>query len=357
MDEEKIVETMEEPILSAPDANGVRYYSVQQKRKGHRLRNSLIVLGIILVIVILLGVSCKSLGLGSDTTSYPDSPYIAKLFIEGTIQGSGNTDYFGNPTGYQHQWTLNTIDDLIKDDNNKGLILFVNSPGGGVYESDELYFKIKEYQKKTHRPVYSAMGSMAASGGYYISAPCDKIIANRNCWTGSIGVTIGTLYDFSDLLKRYGVKTHTMTSGPNKAMGSSVEPLTDEQQQIFQSLIDDAYEQFAGIVAEGRKMDINTVKKIGDGRIYTARQALQLGLIDKIGTLDEAIADMKKSYKLEGCEVVDLTDTNSSVLGSLFEGMSLPKHLGASGDVSAIMDIVEKDDNMPVSYMCEALKK
>ncbi|MBN7772091.1 signal peptide peptidase SppA [Clostridium aminobutyricum] len=346
---------MKEPMMGSPDANGIRYYAVQQK-KGHKLRNSLIVFGVIIAIVVVLGVSCKSLGFGKTAVSYPDSPFIAKIFVEGTIQGSGNTDYFGNPTGYQHQWTLGTIDDLINDENNKGLILYVDSPGGGVYESDELYFKIKEYQEKTGRPVYSAMGSMAASGGYYISAPCDKIIANRNCWTGSIGVTIGTLYDFSELLQRYGVKTNTMTSGPNKAMGSSVNPLTEEQKQIFQSLIDDAYDQFAGIVAEGRHMDINTVRKIGDGRIYTAKQALQLGLIDKIGTLDDAIADMKKTYKLDDCEVVDLTDTNTSVLGSLFEGMTIPTHLGSS-DVAAIMDLVEENNNLPVSYMCEALNK
>lgn len=110
------------------------------------------------------------------------------------------------------------------------MILFVNSPGGGVYESDELYLKIKEYQEQTECPVYAVMGSMAASGGYYISAPADKIVANRNTWTGSIGVTIGTLYDISGLLEQYGVKTETITAGRNKAMGSSVEPMTEEQE-------------------------------------------------------------------------------------------------------------------------------
>ena len=89
---------------------------------------------------------------------------------------------------------------MAEDDRNKGMILYVNTPGGSVYASDELYLKIKDYQETTGRPVYSSMQSQATSGGYYISAPCDKIIANRNCWTGSIGVTMGTFIDISGLL-------------------------------------------------------------------------------------------------------------------------------------------------------------
>ena len=113
--------------------------------------------------------------------------------------------------------------------------------------------KLKEYKEKTKRPVYAYMGSMAASGGYYISAPADMIFANRNCWTGSIGVTIGTLYDLSGFLERHGIKAVTIASGRNKSMGSIVDPLTDEQRRIFQSLVDEAYDQFVNIVAEERQ--------------------------------------------------------------------------------------------------------
>ena len=94
---------------------------------------------------------------------------------------------------------------MARDDNNKGIVLYLNTPGGSVYASDELYFAIRDYQEKTKRPVYAAMQSMAASGGYYISAPCDKIYANRNCFTGSIGVTMGSYYDISELLDKYGI--------------------------------------------------------------------------------------------------------------------------------------------------------
>lgn len=361
MDEEK--NQMNGTIFSEPNQDGVRFYSMDAKKapdKKTRIRKALIVFGIILVVMVIIGIVFSKFhteGITSSSSSniYPDDAYIAKLSVEGTISSDNSSDYFGTPLGYQHQWTLDTIDDLINDENNKGIILFVNSPGGGVYESDELYFKIKEYQKKTGRPVYSAMGTMAASGGYYISVPCDKIIANRNCWTGSIGVTIGTIFDFSGLLERYGVKTNTITSGANKAMGSSVQPMTEEQKQIFQSLVDEAYDQFVGLVAEGRHMDIEKVRKIADGRIYTAKQALALGLIDKIGTYDEAVADMQKTYKLGDCEVTELNSEDTSLFGTLFGKLNIP-NMTSKSDVNAIMELMEDGDEFPVSYMCEALK-
>lgn len=360
MDQEKNIDN--ESVFSEPNHNGVRFYSMEQKKqpsKKAKVIKSIIILAIIIGVIAVIGVSCSSFhgGLYNVTSEnvYPNDSYIAKLNIEGVISASNSTDYFGTPLGYQHQWTLNTIDDLIYDENNKGIIFFVNSPGGGVYESDELYFKIKEYQEKTGRPVYSSMGTMAASGGYYISAPCDKIIANRNCWTGSIGVTIGTLYDFSELLEKYGVKTNTITAGANKAMGSSVEPMTEEQRQIFQGLVDEAYEQFVGLVADGRHIDINEVRKIADGRIYTAKQALSLGLIDGIGTFDYAVNDMQRNYDLQDCELAELNYVDTSLFGQLFGRINIPK-MSSKGDVAAIIELMEESNEFPVSYMCEALK-
>ena len=121
----------------------------------------------------------------------------------------------------------------------------------------------------------------------------DKIFANRNCTTGSIGV-IMSLVNTKELYDKLGIKEVNITSGRNKAMGSSGEDLTDEQKQILQSNVDEAYEQFVGIVAEGRNMDVKTVKNIADGRIYTANQALKLGLIDEIAdyeTVENSIMD------------------------------------------------------------------
>ena len=279
-------------------------------------------------------------------------PYIGVLSVEGTI-ASANQDNFGLPYGYQHQFTLNSIDELIADPNNKGLVFFVNTPGGGVYESDELYFKIKEYQEKTGRPVYSYMGSMAASGGYYISAPADKILANRNCWTGSIGVTIGTLFDVSGFLEHYGVKTVTITSGKNKAMGSIVEPLTKEQQAIFQSLVDEAYEQFVGIVSEERGINLAETKALADGRIYTAKQALDLHLIDGISSYEDAIQDMKDTYQLGSCEVVDIEYVDDSFLGILLG--KLPIQRFAQSEAEVILTLMEKESGFPIRYQSPIL--
>jgi protease-4 len=339
----------------------IREYDIEaleasEKKKKNRLRKNLIIFGCIIVGVIvlaLIGNSIKDAIWGEEDEISASGPYIATIYVEGTII-SGQADNFGVPIGYQHNWTLNKIDELMDDNNNRGLMVFVDSPGGGVYESDELYLKLKEYQDTTKRPVYAVMGSMAASGGYYISTAADKIVANRNTWTGSIGVTIGTIYDISGLLEKYGVKTQTITAGKNKAMGSFVEPMTDEQRAIFQSLVDDAYEQFTGIVSTERGIDIEKVKTIADGRVYTAKQAKDLGLVDFIGTFDDALKDMKKTYDLKGCEVVDVVYEDNSLWGSLMNGVEIPDFKG--GDVSAILNKIDSEDQFPISYECELLK-
>ena len=342
------------------DMTEIREYDIEamkeDKKPGKkRLTKSLIVFGCIIggiVLLALIGSGIKNAMFGPEPDIAANGPYIATLYVEGSIM-SGQSDTFGLPVGYQHNWTLDKIDEMIGDHNNQGLILFVDSPGGGVYESDELYLKLKEYKEKTGRPVYSVMGSMAASGGYYISAAADKIIANRNTWTGSIGVTIGTLYDISGLLDRYGIKTETITAGRNKAMGSSVEPMTDEQKAIFQSLVDDAYEQFVGIVSEGRNLNLQDVKNLADGRIYTAKQALDLGLVDEIGTFKDAVSDMRDAYDLNG-DVIDVVYQDNSFWGSILGGVKIPDL--KNSDVSALLEVIEKDQHFPISYECELLK-
>ncbi|MBK5262577.1 MAG: signal peptide peptidase SppA [Peptostreptococcaceae bacterium] len=360
-----IEENKKEKIeISGPNQEGVRTYSVNEKHKATKAPyKGVIIFGIIVLAIVVLAVSCNNLvgnlgfsniKTGNNQVDLPEEPYIGTIYVEGTI-GPGTSDYLGVPVGYQHKWTLNQIDELISDINNKGLIMYIDSPGGGVYESDELYLKIKEYQDKTKRPVYAYFGSMAASGGYYVSAGADKIIANRNCWTGSIGVTIGTLFDFSQLLENYGIKSTTITSGVNKAMGSNYDELTPEQLAIFHGLIDEAYAQFTGIVADGRGLDIETVKKIADGRVYTAKQALENGLIDKIASFDDAKADMLSENNLKNCEIVDLKYKDNSFLGTLLGKLNI-KPMTQTGDLNIIMKIVDDNNSFPVSYMCEVLQ-
>ena len=325
---------------------------------------ALIIIAAVIVVIALLTTGCNkaidsiagafsdSFVSGVDNTVTTDfgHDYIGVVDVVGTIsEDSSDT--------YNHQYILNAIDAMIDDGENKGIILYVDTPGGSVFASDELYLKIKEYQKKTKRPVYASMQSMAASGGYYISAPCDKIIANRNCWTGSIGVTLGTMYDVSELLDKIGIKTNTITSGANKAMGSNVEAMTSEQREIFQSLVDEAYEQFVGIVAKGRDMKTSEVKKLADGRIYTAKQALSNGLIDEIGTFEEAAADMKAEYKLGDCELEyfesPTTTDWTSLLGSAADAIA-----DGAGAVSAdaLQGLIDMNGRFEFSYICPIQK-
>lgn len=268
-----------------------------KKKRGRGLFIFLAAVALLILIVLLLNSTMFSKSnrykFSNSDEDFPkldlDGKYIGRIYVEGGIE-EGEAGVFEEKSNYFHAETLNAIDQMIDDKNNKGLYLYVNSPGGSVSTSDELYLKIKEYKEKTggKRPVVAYFDDMAASGGYYISAPADKIVANRNCWTGSIGVTIGNMYDATGLMEKLGIKSKAITSGPNKAMGDPLSGLTKEQEDIFQSLVDEAYEQFTSIVAEGRGMDIATVKKLADGRIYTAKQALENGLIDKIMTEEEA---------------------------------------------------------------------
>lgn len=333
----------------------VRYYKIEdggKKKKGGK--KPFIVFLVILIAVILLGWLLSFMA--TDADAAPNEEHITILHVEGTIQ----PDSYGS-TDYSQSWMLEQIEDARLDDNNKGLILFINTPGGTVYETDEVYLELLEYQE-AGKPYYVAMGSQATSGGYYMAAPADKIYANRNCWTGSIGVTMGTFYDISGLLDKYGIETETITSGDNKAMGSSVEPMTKEQKEIFQSLVDEAYEQFVGIVASGRSMTVKQVKKLADGRIYTAQQALNNGLIDEIGTLEDTVAAMMSDYDLHDCEENELFYESDDIWASLFavanervisgtSGTDDASGSAGQGDIAALVELMEDQGHMPIMYM------
>lgn len=260
-------------------------YEKKKRRKGLRI------VGVLLIVCLLF--SAFSM-LGQDTA--PNSDYIAVLNIEGTI--SENDGYT-----YDQQYLLQSVDDIMNDKYNKGLLLRIDSPGGAVYQIDELYLKLMDYKKTTGRPVYAAVESYAASGGYYEACAADQIYANRNSITGSIGVIMGEFLDLSELLDNLGVDVSYITSGANKAMGNSYEPLTEEQKAIYQSICDESYEQFVGIVAQSRDLDEKTVRTLADGRVYTASQALEHGLIDGIEPYADTLERMKADLGYEDIDV------------------------------------------------------
>ncbi len=371
----------EENLLSSEPAvkpetdrqtDGIQAGGEQPTKPKKGISKPLLIIGGILLGIIIIGGGCKIISnqltgamqemMGatySEDEYYVDyanvtSDHIAVVFVEGVISSSTSTGILSEGSGYDHQFILESIDLAINNDANKGLMLYVNSPGGGVYESDELYLKIREYQELTGRPVYTYMGPMAASGGYYIAAPSEKIIANRNCWTGSIGVTMGTYYDITGLLDKYGVKSVTITAGKNKAMGSYTDPMTPEQLAILQSLVDEAYGQFVSIVAEGRGMEVDEVVKLADGRVYTARQAKSLGLVDEIGTFEQAVATMQNDNDLTDCDVFYVTPPTIGFLDQLLgEVKSIQR---SSSDLSMIMELMSENGQMPIAYISDMLK-
>ncbi len=265
-----------------------RYPGAPAKKSHTGLFIFLGIVGIFIVFIFLVGRDKGSV-YSVYTREGSGENIVDLVTINGEIvQAAGG---FMDEPSYDHKFTKYILDSLIEDAESSALLIYVNTPGGGIYETDELYERILQYQD-TGRSVFVYMGPMAASGGYYLSAPADKIYANRNTWTGSIGVTMGTLIDFTDLMAKYGIKTKTLTAGRNKAMGSMFDPLTEEQLAILQGMLDEAYAQFVEVVATGRDLPLEKVTELADGRIYTAKQAMENGLIDEIATFDEVTEEI-----------------------------------------------------------------
>ena len=244
--------------------------------------------------------------------------YIAVVNISGVIQEKGSE--------YSQKWLLNTIHSLKNDKKNAGILLYVNSPGGTVYHADEAYLELLKYQE-TGKKIYAYFAEMATSGGYYIGCAADKIYANRNTITGSIGVISASSIDATDFLEKIGIKSITIHTGKNKNMLNYNEKPTEEQIQIMQSLSDEAYEQFTQIVSESRNMNIKDVQKIADGRIYSAKQAKENGLIDEIFTFDEAKKSIKTDFESDNISFKTFRYEKSESLRSiLLEGFSSIKN-------------------------------
>lgn len=168
----------------------------------------------------------------------------------------------------------------------KAIIVRIDSPGGGVAPTQEIYTEIEKLKKK--KPVIASLGGMAASGGYYIASACDQIMANPGTLTGSIGV-IMELGNVEELMRKLGLKGDTIKSGPHKDIGSPMRPLTPEGRAILQSLVDNVHGQFVTAVAKGRNMPEDQVRKLADGRVYSGEQAKKIGLVDLLGNMEDAI--------------------------------------------------------------------
>ena len=282
---------------------------------------------------------------GNVTFDAPMEDYIAIVKVEGTIQEQTETNMFETSSGYQHTTTLEYIDQLMQDKDNKGILLYVDSPGGTVYESEELYLKLKEYKETTGRPIWDYMAHYAASGGYMVSMASDKIYANPNTTTGSIGVIMSG-YDMSGLYEKLGIRYISITSGKNKDSSK----MTDEQMAIYQEQVNEYYEKFVDFVEEGRNMTEGQVKDLADGRTYTAEQALENGLIDEISLYP----DMKNAMSEElGVYCFYEPETSENILASLFAEV---KELVPKSEAQILTETAESMESGVQMYYAEQLQ-
>ncbi|WLR50223.1 signal peptide peptidase SppA [Bacillus tianshenii] len=245
---------------------------------------------------------------------------IVVLNVNGTIQDTGNVQGMFSAPGYNHRKFLRMIEHAGEDKSVKGVILRVNSPGGGVVESAEIHDKLTKFKKQYDKPLYVSMGSMAASGGYYISTPADKIYASPETLTGSLGVIMQGM-NYAELADELGIEFETIKSGKYKDIFSPYRDMSEEERKILQSMVDNSYEGFVDVIAKGRSMSEEEVRKIADGRIYDGRQAKKLGLIDSFGYFDDTISALRKDEKLGNVKVVQYE-----------ENFGLPSFLAASAE-------------------------
>src|SRR5512143_3207781 len=192
---------------------------------------------------------------------------VALVKIEGLLLGSEDV--------------VEELRNHAEDSSVKAIVIRIDSPGGGVVPSQEIYNAVKAARREGKKVVVS-MGSVAASGGYYIAAAADKIVANPGTLTGSIGVKM-EFANLEKLLEKIGVKGLVVKAGEYKDIGAPFRDMTDQEKQLLQDVIDDVHSQFIEAVSEGRSMPAADVKAIADGRIFTGRQALTLKLVDRLG--------------------------------------------------------------------------
>ncbi len=224
---------------------------------------------------------------------------ILQLTVDGTITQS--QDMFST-NSFNAGDFISQLDQAIEDDAVKAVVVMVNSPGGEVVASDEIHRKILE-TKQAGKPVIISMGAMAASGGYYISAPANRIFANPSTLTGSLGV-IFTLPNYQGAADWLGYKENVIKSGRHKDIGNPLRELTPEEWDIFQKLVDESYQQFVDIIAEGRQIPREKVLAMADGRIYSGRQAKELNLIDEFGSLEDATNYAIQSVGLADAQII-----------------------------------------------------
>lgn len=242
-----------------------------------------IVLGIVFFFLVITIISKPG---NSPAASARSNGEVGIIYVEGVI-ANGRTGGTALSDQTVSEEIAAALREAARDPGIKAVVIRLNSPGGTAAAAQEIGAEVDRL-RKSGKKVVASMGDTAASGAYWIAAGTDSIVANPGTMTGSIGV-IMERYDLQGLYGKIGVDTETFKSGPYKDMGSASRSTTPEEQAIFQSMIDDIYSQFIEYVAQGRQMDAARVRALADGRVYTGRQAKELGLVDQLGDFHDAV--------------------------------------------------------------------
>lgn len=316
-----------------------------------------------LVVIVLLGYIAMGLGLGEDSTfgterperdksrekiwvcgkGDADDPKVLRVKIDGVIS-KGQEDMFGREKSSAMS-ALKKIRAATLDDSICGLHLVLDTPGGEVTLSDIIADAVLRFKKAGEdRFVLVEMGSICCSGGYYIAAVADYIIAHPTTITGSIGVLMATI-NAAELAKKIGVESVVIATGANKAMLDPLKPVDQEHVKIFRKAVDADYERFLSIVSKGRNLPVDKVRPIADGRILSAEEAKELNLIDAIGYSEEAEAQLAKMAKAKDIRIYRYKD--EPTLLDFFTDTSL----SSQGMGRALRNAATMEPSIKVNYM------
>jgi len=230
---------------------------------------------------------------------------VLMVEVDGLItESSQEADFFGTIEEGMVSRVREELDRAREDDQIKALVLRINSPGGTVTGSDLLRHEILRFKRERGVPVVAQLMGVAASGGYYVAVAADEIVAQPTTITGSIGV-IFSGFNLSGLMEKLGIEDQTLKTGAFKDAGSMTRPMRPEEREQLQSVIDDFHARFVEVVSKGRKnLPAEQVRSLADGRIFSANQALEAGLVDRIGSVDGTIAGARRLAGLESATVV-----------------------------------------------------
>jgi protease-4 len=250
------------------------------------------------------------------------SDKISVLRVAGTIASEAPVP-LGAATA-SPETLRNQLRQAAKDRRVRAVVLEVDSPGGGVVPTDQMHESIQDFKEETGKPVVVSMGTTAASGGYYIATAADRIFANENTLTGSLGVIFSYL-NFTEAAEEYGIEQEVVKSGPFKDIGSPTREPTEEELEILQAYVDEGYDQFVQVIVEGRDLPEEEVRELADGRVYSGQQAETLGLVDELGDLDRAAEASRELAGVEEATVVRYQRQSPGLVGLLQARLAPPE--------------------------------